>query len=180
MPRNTRGQFVGKDKLSIKLGKQLQNIANRIEANIKPIIRDEFEQTLRSEIYASYTPATNTGKAVQSGDDSDKHEEFRPYQHTGILASSVYATIEGDSIKTKIADVKYPNGRSATEVYDFLKYGTAKESSKKGYSYNNGQEFSAYISQEPHNFEARTRNHMKEYLKKLKRDLKEHPEKYSK
>ena len=179
MPRNTRGQFVGEDRVSIRIAKQLQNMANKINVNVKPIVRDELEQTLRSEIYASYTPATKTGKAIQEGNNSEENQEFRPYQHTGILTSSVYATVEGDLIKTKVADTKYPNGRSAAEVYDFLRYGTAKESSKRGFSFNDGKEFSAYISQEPHNFEARTRERMRDFLKELKRDLREHPEKYS-
>ena len=179
MPRNTRGQFVGADKVSLKITKRLQEIADEVAIRVKPIVRDELEQTLRSEIYASYTPATKSGQETEEYNRTHKHQKKRPYHHTGKLASSVYATIDGNTIKAKLKEKQYDNGRTTAEVYDFLKFGTARETSKKGFTYNQGEEFSAYIHQEPHNFEARTREHMRDFLKELEIDLQQRPEKYS-
>lgn len=180
MPRNTRGEFTGTDRISIRITKRLQEIADEVAIRVKPIVRDELEQTLRSEIYASYTPATKSGQETEAYNETHKHQKSMPYHHTGLLARNVSAVIESNIIKAKIKDAKYPNGKSTTEVYDFLKFGTSKESSKKGFFYNEGQDFSTYIYQEPHNFEARTREYMRNFLKKLEQDLQQHPERYSK
>ena len=179
MPRNTRGQFVGANKISLKITKRLQEVANEAAIRVKPIIRDELEQTLRAEIYASYTPATEKGREIEEYNQTHKHQKLRLYHHTGKLASSVRAYIDKDTIKIRFKNKKYDNGKTVEEVYDFLRFGTKKESSKKGFSYNNGEEFSTYIHQEPHNFETRTREHMRIFLKELEIDLQQHPEKYS-
>ena len=179
MPRNTRGQFVGADKVSLKITKRLQEIADEVAIRVKPLVRDELEKTLRSEIYASYTPATKSGQETEEYNQTHKHQKKRPYHHTGLLTSKVYAVIEENVIKSKIRSAKYDNGSTTEEVYDFLKFGTPKETSKKGFTYNKGEEFSTYIHQEPHNFEARTREYMRDFLKKLETDLQQHPEKYS-
>ena len=176
MARNKLGQVTGEKIIGIKLTKRLQAIAEDEGIKLKAMVRDELEQTLRSEIYASYRPATKNGKDVQEYNETHKHQKPRPYHHTGILASNVYANIEGDIIQAKIKDVKYPDGASATEVYDYLKFGTPDQpkNGAKGFFYNNGQNFSPYISQEPHNFEARTREQMKQFINDLETDINEH------
>ena len=179
MPRNIRGQFVGANKISVKITKHLQEIADEVAIRVRPIVRDELERTLRSEVYASYTPATKKGQEIEEYNQTHKHQKPRLYHHTGLLASKIYAVIEENVIKSKIRSAKYDNGSTTEEVYDFLKFGTARETSKKGFSYNNGEEFSTYIHQEPHNFEARTRERMRNFLKELETDLQQHPERYS-
>ena len=179
MPRNIRGQFVGANKISVKITKHLQEIADEVAIRVRPIVRDELERTLRSEVYASYTPATKKGQEIEEYNQTHKHQKPRLYHHTGKLASSISAIIDGNTIKIKFKNKTYDNGKTTEEVYDFLRFGTAPESSKKGFSYNNGEEFSTYIHQEPHNFEARTREHMRNFLKELETDLQQHPERYS-
>lgn len=168
MSKNKLGQFTSQKAISVKVAKRLQSAAKNLNTNIMPIIRDELEQTLRSEIYKSYRPATD-----------HSNPNVRPYIHTGLLISSVYAEIKEDTIQAEIDDKVYPNGKTASEVYNYLKFGTTDDPNNDIYIYfNNGLQFSTYISQSPHNFEARTREHMKEYLNILKTDIKTNPEKY--
>lgn len=172
MARNTRGQITSEHIISMKISKALQKTADKAKVRIRPIIRDELEQTLRSEIYASRTPATKKGQEVKEYNESHKHQQSHPYHHTGLLASSVYATIEGNTIKANIKDQQYSNGASTTEVYDYLKFGTTDTPKKDVYDYDNGSQFSRYISQEPHNFEARTREYMRSFINNLSAELK--------
>ena len=102
MARNKRGQVVSIKMPQVKINKHLQEIADEAAIRIRPIIRDELEQTLREEIYASYTPATKSGKETQEYNESHKHQKSRPYHHTGILASSIYANIEGRLLLKKV------------------------------------------------------------------------------
>lgn len=165
MARNTRGQFVRTGHLSMKISKQLQEIAREAEVRVKPIVRDEAERILREEVYDSYQPVTQKGKDTQQYNENHAHQKARPYHHTGILASNIYGAIEGDEIKLKVRETaKYDNGKSAAEVYDFLKYGTTNAPKKDSYSYNNGNDFSQYISQPPHNFEARASERINRFL----------------
>jgi len=179
MAKNKKGQFTGERIVSLKISKALQEIANDAAIRVRPIVRDELENTLRTEIYTSYTPATKKGKDIQEYNETHKHQKAHPYHHTGLLASSVYATIEGNTVKANIKDEKYNNGTSTTEVYNYLKFGTTTTPKSNSYSYNNGNDFSQYISQKPHNFEARTREYMKIFLDRLANDLQQHPERYS-
>lgn len=173
MTRNKLGQFTGQKVVSVKLAKRLQTIAKEDGIKLKAMVRDELERTLILEIQASYRPATKRGKEVQAYNETHKHQKPRPYHHIGLLASKIYATIEGDIIQAKVKDVKYPDGASTTKVYDYLKFGTPDEpkNGKKGFFYNNGQNFSPYISQEPHNFEARTREHMRQFIGELENSI---------
>ena len=171
MARNKGGQFVGLGDLEIKLTKHLQKVADEAAVRIRPVVRDELEQTLRAEIYASYTPATEKGKVVKDYNESHKHQKTRLYHHTGILASSIHGTIDRDIIKAGPMDgVTYPDGTSVKDVYNYLKFGTTDTPNNDTYSYGDGQ-FSKYIAQEPHNFEARTRAHMKQFMKDLSIEL---------
>ena len=111
--------------------------------------------------------------------ETHKHQKKRPYHHTGLLERSVYGTIDGDIVKANIRDQKYDNGASTTEVYDYLKFGTTDTPKNDTYDYEGGAKFSQYIPQEPHNFEARTREYMNQFLDRLAADIKNHPERYS-
>ena len=179
MARNKRGQFVSEKLISIKIPKALQEIADDVAIRVRPIVRDELENTLVHEIYASRTPATEQGKKVQEYNETHKHQKKRPYHHTGLLERSIYGTIDGDVVKANVRDQRYDNGASTTDVYDYLKFGTTDNPKNDTYDYANGTEFSKYISQEPHNFEARTREYMNQFLDRLAADIKNHPERYS-
>ena len=179
MARNKLGQFTRNEIISVKLSKALQEIADDVAIRVRPIVRDELENTLRQEIYASRTPATRKGKDVQEYNDKKKHQKPHPYHHTGLLARSVYGSIDGYIVKANIRDEKYDNGSSTTEVYDYLKFGTTDNPKNDTYSYANGTKFSKYVQQKPHNFEARTSEHMKQFLDKLAGDLHNNPGAYS-
>jgi len=173
MARNKLGQITSNRKsVEIAIQKYLEKDAKEIDMKIKPIIRDELEQTLRAEIYASYTPATEKGKATQEYNKTHKHQKPNLYHHTGILAGSIHGRINENSVEAgPMEGVKYPNGKSAQEIYTYLKFGTTDTPKKDVYSYDNGTKFSRYSAQEPHNFEARTREYMKVFLKKLAQDI---------
>lgn len=171
MARNTKGQITGTKPVAIALKKRLIEIANDEGIKLKAMVRDQLETELRFNVYDSYRPATKGGTEIKEYNETHKHQKANLYHHTGRLASSIYARIDGDTIKAMIKDEKYPDGASTTEVYDYLKFGTSKKSEKKGYFYNNGNDFSPYISQEPHNFEARTRQNMNQYLDDLAADI---------
>lgn len=167
MARNKLGQFTGKNLITWKITKSLQEVAKEAELRVKPIIRDELESTLRAEVYASYRPATEQGKAIQEYNETHEHQKARPYHHTGLLASKIGANIDGNTVKAVVRDGVYEDGATTAEVYDYLKFGTSDTASSDAFDYNNGTKFSQYISQEPHNFEARTRDHMKDFVKDL-------------
>ena len=93
--RNKKGQFVSEGALTFEITKKMKSMGDEIVERIKPKIRDELEQTLRSEIYASYTPAD---KKSQKSNKDTKNQNTRPYHHTGILVSSIQGVIEGDTI----------------------------------------------------------------------------------
>ena len=178
MARNKRGQYVSEGNLELKITKRLQAVADEVAIRVKPIVRDELEQTLRAEIYASLTPATEKGKAIQNYNESHTHQKKRLYHHTGTLASSIHGTINGDIVNAgPMEGVTYEDGTPVEDVYNYLKFGTTDTPKKDVYNYGDGQ-FSQYIPQEPHNFEARTREYMKVFLKDLEKDLELHPDRY--
>lgn len=179
MTRNKKGQFTSDKMISIKVTKTLQAIADDVAIRVKPIIRDKLEQTLRFEINASRTPATEKGKVIESANQKNKHQQSRLYHRTGQLAEKVYAYIDGDTIKTDVREYTYDNGTTAKEVYDILKFGTTDTPKSDVYAYDNKTKFSKYIPQEPHNFEARTRKHMNTFIEDLVNDIHNHPENYS-
>lgn len=171
MARNKKGQITSENIIATKISKALQDVADEAKIRIKPIVRDKLESELRYQIYASYTPATERGKQIQEYNESHEHQKIHAYHHTGLLASSVYATIEGDTVQANIRDQQYDNGTSTTEVYDYLKFGTTNTPKNDTYAYDNGTKFSKYISQDPHNFEARTREVMKQFVNDLSYEL---------
>ena len=175
MARNKRGQFTSEKIISKKLSKALLELGKEAAVRVKPIVRDELETELRQQVYASYTPATDKGKAIKEYNDTHKHQKPALYHHTGILASSIYCTIDGDTVTARVRDITYDNGESAVNVYNYLKFGTTNTPKNRTYSYDGGTHFSKYIPQEPHNFEARTREHMKIFLDELAAKIKNDP-----
>lgn len=180
--RNKRGQFTSEKPISWKITNVLKKTASDVAIRIKPLIRDKLEEELRTQIYLSRTPVTEKGQAIKEYNKTHDHQKPKLYHHTGKLERSVYATIDGNRVVAHIKDDTYDNGKSTTEVYDYLKFGTP-DTPNPGkadvYSYANGTKFSRYLSHKPHQFEARTRENMVIFLEKLKRDLKNNPGKYS-
>lgn len=173
--RNIKGQVIRADKLKIHITEELKEIAELTNTKVKPLIRDKLEEELRYQIYASYTPATEKGKAVSTYNKSNTHQQARPYHHTGKLASKVYAVIEGNEIKAKLMPGQYDNGKTVEEVYNILKFGTSETPHKispktgkpvDGFYFNGKSNFSPYIQQQPHNFETETNRNMQEFIQK--------------
>lgn len=95
--------------LSMKLERELTDLANEVGVRVKPIVRDELERTYRNNIYASYD---------RSG----------TYHHTGILAQNAYAVIEDNAVVAKIREARYPDKKrrkiTTYQVYEWLTEGT--------------------------------------------------------
>ena len=169
---NQFGQYVRAGNLEIILTKQLKDIAKEAEVRIRPIIRDVAAKELSSAIYGSYTPATKHGQEIQKYNETHKHQKAAPYHHRGLLASKVYAIIDGDTIKTAIRKEQYKNGASTLKVYDILKYGTPEQPRKissktgevvKGHSSGNDY-IPVYVQQKPHNFETVAAKNMQAFI----------------
>lgn len=157
---------------TIRISKDLTELSDNLGLNIKPIIRDELVKTLRSNIYASYGPATLKGKEIDKYNQEHKHQKKQLYHHTGTLVGAVYGSIEGNKVQALIRDDKYADGTSAKDVYQILKQGTPIAPSGDHHSYytvkDNGKEgYYEYISQPPHPFEQQTIADMKVYLQKM-------------
>ena len=156
--RNNLGQYT--KNLDVLITKELQKKANEIGINIRPIIRDKLEAELKYNIYSTYAPVSNTGRSVEEYNNTHKHQKKKSYHHTGILISSIKGSIDGNVVKAgPDENVKYPDGTSATQVYNWLKYGTAPKAKTKSYSYTtkDGQEnWASYNPQPKHDFEKMT------------------------
>lgn len=171
MLKNKKGQFISKKMLSQQINKTLLDWSKQIKSKAKIAIRDKLEATFKEELLASYTPA--------------KQNAITRYEHTDLLVNNVYAEIEDDTVRMRVVNRQYPNGRTTGEVYNYLKKGTPDEPGEgkgdhyyiykayrdrrrhKGYKVG----MSEYISLEPHNFENKTRRRMKEYLGDCTNDL---------
>lgn len=171
MARNKKGQITSTKPIEIAIKNVLLNVARDEGIRVKAMVRDELERELRLDIYDSYMPATKSGKETQEYNKTHKHQKPHPYHHTGLLASSVYATIDGNIIKAMVRNEQYSNGTSTQKLYDYLKFGTTDTPKKSVYSYDNGKQFARYTPQAPHNFEARTREYMNQYLDNLAVDI---------
>ena len=171
MAKNKFKQFTSTRPIKSALSKRLMAIANDEGIKLKAMVRDELEDTLRHEVYASYRPATKQGQETQDYNETHKHQKTRPYHHTGLLARSIYAITNDVGAEAMVRDEEYDNGSSTTEVYDYLKFGTTNNPKTDTYDYAGGTKFSKYIPQDPHNFEARTRQHMDVFLDNLDREI---------
>lgn len=171
MAKNKFKQFTSTKPIEVAISKRLMAIANDEGIKLKAMVRDELEDTLRHEVYASYRPATKKGQETQEYNETHKHQKTRPYHHTGLLARSIYAITNDIGAEAMVRDEEYDNGSSTTEVYDYLKFGTTDNPKNDTYDYAGGTKFSKYIPQDPHNFEARTRQHMNVFLDNLGHEI---------
>ena len=119
--KNKWNQYTRNKPIEIKLKKRLLEIAKDEGIRVKALVRDEFEKTIRFEMYKSYVPATERGKTVEEYNSTHKFSKPRPYHHTGLLIRNTHARMDDDSIKIVITSEKYDDGSSTEEVYDYLK-----------------------------------------------------------
>ena len=165
--RNVKGQFTS--DVSILAYKELSAWAKEIEERIKPEIRDKLAQELAYQINASRTPATKKGQEIEEYNQNNAHKKARLYHRTGTLARSIHGRINGNVIEAgPDKNAKYEmDDTPVTDVYNYLKYGTTDTPKYDKYYFNNKKGLSPYIQQKPHDFEARTSDAMKIYMKAL-------------
>ena len=106
--------------IGLKIDRQLKELADEVRVRIKPVLRDKLESVYRAKIY-----------------ESRESESTGTYHHTGLLASNVYAIINGDIIKAKIKEANYPDKKrrkiTTVQVYKWLVRGTKKKAKSEYY-----------------------------------------------
>ena len=132
--RNSKGQFI-KKYISATVQKDLQDIAKEVEIRVKPLIRDELESVYRRKVYESYTPSTPYGEKINEYNETHARKKKARYHHTGLLARSIKALIDGDNIYIDIDRKVYDNGKTTIDVHEFLRNGTTSNPKKDIYGY---------------------------------------------
>ena len=173
--QNAKGQFT--KEMSILITKKLQAIADDAEVRVKAIVRDKLEEEYKYQLRATYAPISKTGKAVAEYNDEHTHKKPQSYHHTGLLADSVKALIDGPTVKVEIEDRMYDDGASTTQVYEWLKHGTTKTPANDSYPYvkkqgdNYSTGWASYNPTPKHPFEQHTLNAMEGFLDNLMVEL---------
>lgn len=95
-------------KYVIEVSKELQKIAEKTKVNLTKVIEDKLLETYKENVLNSYEPRSEEGN----------------YVHTGTFLDSIYTKVENDTIMVMIADTRYENNKSATDVHTYLTEGT--------------------------------------------------------
>lgn len=173
-------------KLNKLIKSRVYDKAEFISNKVKREIRNEFEATLKDEVYNSYGPIQESGKTIAKYNETHKHKIARPYHHTGILIKAIHGKIEGDYIGIVFTG-NYPATNShedpipAKKVYDWLRKGTKPSQKYDHYilnGYRSGTPFVRYVRTPKHNFEQKTMLKMDAYLKTLSEKISRNPENY--
>lgn len=153
---------------TVNLTKHLQKIADTTNKNLREDVAKKLEQTFKNNLEQSYRA---------SGNSSDFS-----YTHTGKLLESIHSIVEEDKVRIVMDELSYPNGRTTSQVYEYLTYGVELTSgTTKPYHFkgSDGHWKTAESHSTPvHLFEDHTRTQMISYLETIKTDVKN--KKYSK
>lgn len=190
--RDNVGRF--QKTATIYITKQLEQIANDLERDATQIIEDKLLETYKTNVLASYSPRSETGRETQEYNKSKKSREAKEgyrrrlhrkkltYKHTNIFINSIYTEVDNKTVKIKIRDEKYPDGASTTQVYEWLTKGTM--GSEKSYPYikttgnNTGDPNNYSTGWAPnyptpaHLFEEHTKIQMQGFLENFKGNIK--------
>ena len=125
---------------TINISKKLEKTAEKLEVNVSDVVEQKLKQCYRDNVEMSYGPRSvgaaqdilfnEQAKQAEQEDRAKgitaRHRRRRiPYIHTGNFYESIETEREGRKIKVKIKDIKYPNGKSTTDVYEYLTKGTS-------------------------------------------------------
>ena len=152
--RDNFGRF--QRQATINLTKRLQKTATKVRKNIQEAIAQELKEKYIANIEASYT-------------SSD-------YEHTYTLVESVGVEIEEKNlsesrVKIVLTDDIYPNGRTVSQVHEYLTKGTTSEG--KTYKFfdegDSSMPWKTAVSHDTpiHDFELHTQLQMKGFLESL-------------
>jgi len=172
---------------TINISKQLEQLAEKTETNISDVVEKKLKECYRENVELSYGPRSvgaaqdilfnNQAKQAEEEDKkrgiNTRHRRRRvPYIHTGNFYESIDTEREGKKIKIKIKDIKYPNGKSTVDVYEYLVNGTSG-GGKYWFTNKRGERPTAYNYPTPrHEFEEHTMVQMLGFLDSLKGDIK--------
>ena len=164
--RDSKGRV--SKQLSILITKQLQEIAKDCEQKVKIVLRDELEDQHKHDIYTSYAPIQQSGIEIAEYNRTHKHQKTNPYHHSGTLIRSIYGVIDGNTVKIEQDDLKYEDGTSAKDVYEWLDKGT-KKSKKHEYYILDGKgshtPYVRYVPQPRHGFKKATLDYIDVFIK---------------
>ena len=188
MARLARDNFNRFQKdFTINITKRLEKEAKKIEKNVSDIVGEKLKTCYRENVELSYGPRS-VGAAqdilfnvqAKQAEMEDRKQGLNvrhrrkkiPYIHTDTFYNSIDVVKEGRKLKVKIKDIKYPNGKSTTDVYEYLINGTPG-GGKYWFTAKNGKRPTAYNYPTPrHEFEEHTMMQMLGYLDSLEADIK--------
>lgn len=164
--QNSQGRV--SKQLSILITKKLQTIAKDCEQKVKIVIRDELENQHKHDIYSSYAPIQQSGIATAEYNEKHKHQKTKPYHHSGTLIKSIHGVIDGNTVKIEQDDLKYEDGTSVKDVYEWLDKGTKKSKKYEYYilgGYRSHTPSVKYVPQPRHGFKKATLDYMDGFIK---------------
>ena len=152
--RDNFGRF--QKQATINLTKRLQKTAAEVRKNIQETIATELKKIYIANIEASYT-------------SSD-------YIHTNTLVENIGVEIEEPNlseskVKIVLMDGMYPNGRTVSQVHEYLTKGTSSSNNTYKF-YDEGDSVMPWKTAESHDtpkhdFELHTQLQMKGFLESL-------------
>lgn len=157
--------------LTVMITNELKAVAEDTGVNVRLVVADKLEQTYKDNLKASYGPRSAKGAEIQST-HKRKTSTYNPTSPT--LENAITTVIEGNYVKIKIKDEKYPNGASTEQVHDWLSEGTKGGGKKTGFYKDENGEWHYNYPTPPHPFEEHTRNEMRGFLDSLVGDIRNH------
>ena len=172
----------------LTLEQEALDLADELGVRLKARVRDKLEETYKKNIFDSYEPIGERGKAIQTYNKKKKddhegktyHQKAANYHHTGTFLRNIHARIDGDKIKATVSKEQYEDdedGVTTWDVYKWLTRGTRKRP-KYPYYPVEGKDaedtpWAKYVPTPKHNFNQLTIADMENYLSTLVAKLKD-------
>ena len=175
-------------EFTINISKKLEKKAEKTGINVREVVGKKLKECYRENVEFSYGPRSvgaaqdilfNEQAKQAEMEDRKKGLNARhrrrkiPYINTGTFYESIDVIEEDKKLKVKIKDIKYPNGKSTVDVYEYLTKGTPGSSKRYWFTAKNGKRPYAHNYPTPkHEFEEHTMLQMLGYLDSLEEDIK--------
>lgn len=161
---DNKGQFT--KHVSILLTKKMQEMAGEINQRARIALRNELEEQHKHDVYSTYAPIQESGKATAKYNAEHKHQKKQPYHHSGLLIRSIHGVIDGDVVRIELDDNQYEDGTSVRDVYEYLAHGTGNSKYDQYIlgGEDSGTPYVPYVRTPKHNFKRMTLDHMEKYI----------------
>ena len=162
---NKKGQF--EKQLTILLTKKMKEEVDKISYGAKIALRNELEEQHKHDVYSTYAPIQESGKATAKYNAEHKHQKKQPYHHSGLLIRSIHGVIDEDEVRIELDDATYEDGTSVRDVYEYLSHGTGSGKYNQYIlgGYKSHTPFVPYTHTPKHDFKRMTLDYMEGYIK---------------